>query len=74
MTLSRREFCAAGLNYLKARNTMSAEQNPEITSLNADNMDAGQLDDASLEDVAGGVDSCGTFTCGTYHAAPTIDP
>jgi hypothetical protein len=50
---------------------MSAENNPEMTSLNADDLDAGQLDDQALEEVAGG--SCGTFSvsCGTY--APAAD-
>jgi hypothetical protein len=53
---------------------MSAEHTPEMTSLNADDLDAGQLDDEALEDVAGGaIDSCGTYiSCGTY--APPANP
>lgn len=44
---------------------MSSEKTPEITSLNAEDLDASQLDDQELEEVAGG--DCGThIVCGTY--------
>jgi hypothetical protein len=46
-----------------------SEKIPEITSLNAEDLDASELDEQMLEDVAGG--DCGTYTvtCGTYTAA-----
>lgn len=38
----------------------------ELSSLNADNLDAEQLDEQALEDVAGG-GACTTMTCTNYN-------
>lgn len=51
---------------------MSNEQKPEITNLNADDLDVEELDDKLLEDAAGGTyqeemrAACSGFSCGDY--------